>query len=73
MARELQQGMTADERRLLLSLVAAEPDWKLLIMSVPHMQQLPGLRWKLQNLEHLRKRDPRKFAVQRDALARLLR
>jgi len=70
MVRELQQGMTADERRFLLSLVAAEPDWKLL--SVPHMQQLPGLRWKLQNLEHLRKRDARKFAEQRDALARLL-
>ena len=69
--RELQQGMTADERRFLLSLVAAEPDWKLL--SVPHMQRLPGLRWKLQNLEHLRKRDARKFAEQKDALARLLR
>lgn len=70
MVRELQQGLTADERRFLLSLVAAEPDWKLL--SVPHMQHLSGLRWKLQNLEHLRKRDARKFAEQRDALARLL-
>jgi predicted nucleotidyltransferase component of viral defense system len=70
MVRELQQGLTADERSFLLSLVAAEPDWKLL--SVPHMQQLPGLRWKLQNLEHLRKRDATKFAEQRDALARLL-
>ena len=70
MMRELQQGLTADERRFLLSLVAGEPEWNLL--GVPHVQQLPGLRWKLQNLDHLRKSDARKFAEQRDALARLL-
>src|SRR5262249_54743801 len=49
MVRELQQGLTKDERRFLLSLVAAEPEWALL--GVPHLQQLPGPRWKLQNLE----------------------
>ena len=70
MVRELQQGMTADERRFLLSLVAAEPEWNLL--DVPHVQQLPGVRWKLQNLERLRKADARKFADQSNALARLL-
>ena len=69
MVRELQQGLTADERRFLLSLVAAEPEWSLL--GVPHLEQLPGLRWKLQNLERLRKADARKFADQADALARL--
>lgn len=70
MAHEIQQGLTADERRFLLSLVAAEPDWKLL--GVPHVQHLPGLRWKLQNLERLRKADIRKFAEQSQSLARLL-
>ena len=40
MVRELQQGLTADERRFLLSLVAAEPEWTLL--GVPHLEQLPG-------------------------------
>jgi predicted nucleotidyltransferase component of viral defense system len=69
MMRELQQGLTADERRFLVSLVAAEPEWSLL--GVPHLEQLPGLRWKLQNLERLRKADARKFADQADALARL--
>ena len=69
MMRELQHGLTADERRFLLSLVAAEPEWSLL--GVPHLEQLPGLRWKLQNLERLRKADARKFADQADALARL--
>jgi predicted nucleotidyltransferase component of viral defense system len=69
MVRELQQGLTADERKFLLSLVAAEPEWKLL--EVPHLEQLPSLRWKLQNLERLRKADARRFAEQSDTLARL--
>jgi predicted nucleotidyltransferase component of viral defense system len=68
MVRELQQGLTADERRFLSSLVAAEPEWALL--GVPHLEELPGLRWKLQNLEQLRKADARKFAEQKDALTR---
>ena len=45
MMRELQQGLSTDERRFLLSLVAAAPEWSLL--GVPHLEQLPGLRWKL--------------------------
>jgi hypothetical protein len=69
MVRELQQGLTKDERQFLLSLVAAEPEWALL--GVPHLEQLPGVRWKLQNLERLRKADPQKFAEQKDTLTRL--
>jgi len=69
MMRELQQGLSVDERRFLLSLVAAAPEWSLL--GVPHLEQLPGMRWKLQNLERLRKTNARKFAEQSDALARL--
>ncbi len=70
MVRELQAGLSTDERRFLLSLVAAEPEWSLL--GVEHLEQLPGLRWKLQNLERLRKANPRKFAHQSATLAQLL-
>jgi hypothetical protein len=70
MMRELQDGLSANERRFLLSLVAADPEWPLL--DVPHLDQLPGPRWKLQNLERLRKTNARKFAEQSDALVRLL-
>ncbi|MDE2346497.1 MAG: nucleotidyl transferase AbiEii/AbiGii toxin family protein [Gammaproteobacteria bacterium] len=70
MIRELQQGLTADERRFLLSLVAAEPEWKLL--DLPHLEQLPGPRWKLQNLERLRESNAGKFAKQSAVLTRLL-
>jgi hypothetical protein len=70
MVRELQRDLTAEERRFLLSVVAAEPAWDLL--DVPHLEQLPSLRWKLQNLERLRKADVKKFGEQTETLARLL-
>ena len=70
MMRELQQGLTEDERRFLLSLVTAEPEWALL--DIPHVEKLPGVRWKLQNLERLRKANARKFAEQSEELAQRL-
>ena len=70
MVRELQQGLTLDERQFLLSLIAAKPEWSLL--GIPHLEQLPGLKWKLQNLERLRKSNAKNFAEQSDALARHL-
>lgn len=70
MMRELQQGLTDEERRFLLSLVTAEPEWALL--DIPHVEKLPGVRWKLQNLERLRKANARKFAEQSEELARRL-
>ena len=42
------------------------------LLGVEHLEQLPGLQWKLQNLEQLRKVNPKKFAAQSDALAQLL-
>jgi hypothetical protein len=38
MMRELQEGLSADERRFLLSLVTAEPEWPLL--GVAHESQV---------------------------------
>src|SRR5579885_2650052 len=71
MMRELQHGLTGAERRFLLSIVVAEPEWTLL--GVRHLEQLPSLKWKLQNLEKLRKANAKKFGEQADTLARLLR
>jgi len=36
------------------------------------MVELPGIRWKLNNLGHLQTSNPKKFNEQREALARLL-
>ncbi len=71
MMRELQNALDASERRFLLTLVANQPDWSLL--NVRHAQELPGVRWKLHNLGQLQKANPKKFAEQSEALAKLLK
>lgn len=70
MMHELQSGLDSDERRFLLSLIANQPEWPLL--GIEHVDQLPGIRWKLHNLGQLQKANARKFAEQADMLARLL-
>jgi len=70
MVRELQRGLDDNERRFLLSLVAGTPDWSLL--GIAHLEHLPGVRWKLQNLTLLKKNNPKKFTEQADALAKRL-
>ncbi len=64
---ELQQSLDKDEREFLLSLVAGSPDWARL--GVDHVERLPGVRWKLQNLLQLKKSNSRKFVEQADQLA----
>jgi hypothetical protein len=71
MIRDLQGTLDANERLFLLTLVSNEPDWSLL--RVPHAQELPGIRWKLHNLGQLQKVNPKKFAEQAAALAKLLK
>jgi len=42
------------------------------LLGIEHVDQLPGIRWKLHNLGQLQKANARKFAEQVDMLARLL-
>lgn len=67
---ELPRALDAGERAFLLSLVRNAPQWNLL--DIDHLQDLPGIRWKLRNLEQLAERSPAKFAAQGDALAERL-
>lgn len=67
---ELTAGLSADERQFLISLVNASPDWSLL--GGGHLEQLPAIRWKLQNLERLAETNRRKFREQADELERRL-
>jgi predicted nucleotidyltransferase component of viral defense system len=67
---ELQRNLDANERQFLLSLVQNNPQWSQL--GFEHLQELPGLRWKLRNLTQLAKANPKKFSEQADALRRLL-
>jgi hypothetical protein len=63
--------LTADQRRFLISLVNAEPEWNR--MQCPHLAELSAIRWKLENLRKLQKSNPRKFHMQAEALEERLR
>ena len=63
----LRSMLTNAERRFLLSIKLGEPDWSLL--PIPHLEQLPAVRWKLDNIQAL-KRNPVKHT---DAVERLRR
>ena len=71
MVSELQAGLDAREREFLLSLARNEPNWGLL--DIEHLVQLPGIRWKLRNLEQLAKANPQKLKAQAQELEALLR
>ena len=51
--------LDANERVFLRTLVRARPDWSLL--DIPHLAELPAIRWRLRNLEQLSRRQPERF------------
>lgn len=67
LVREIQLGLDEEERRFLLSMVAGTPEWTRL--GINHLEHLPGVRWKLQNLAQLQKTSAKKFAEQAELLA----
>lgn len=64
--RELPAALDADEREFLRSLLRAQPDWSRL--DIPHLQELPAIRWRLQNIEQLSRRQPDRFRDLADSL-----
>ena len=71
MIAELHENLTQQERRFLLSIANAEPDWSLL--DIEHLEQMPAVRWRLQNLRKLAETNPTKFRDQADELAQRLK
>ena len=70
MIAELKAGLDAAEREFLLSLARNEPNWELL--GIEHLEQLPGIRWKLANLGRLANSNPKKLKEQARMLEHLL-
>jgi len=54
----IHQRLSGDEKRFLLSFKMGEPDWNLF----PHLalKNLPAIKWKLLNLQKLKKDNPNK-------------
>jgi len=63
---ELPVALTDAQRRFLLSVANADPEWSL--MPCAHLSELPALRWKLQNIAKLKRSNPRKLQQQADEL-----
>ena len=68
---DVQERLTGDIAAFLLSVHDAEPDFDLI--GFPHAGKLPAVRWKLLNLEVLKRDNPSKHAAQRSALEALCR
>lgn len=52
LVQDLPRALSDQHRTFLLSLVQNQPRWDC--MPFPHLQELPAIRWKLQNLAKLR-------------------
>jgi predicted nucleotidyltransferase component of viral defense system len=63
---EIHSSLDADEKAFLISLAAARPEWGKL--GIPHLAQLPAIRWKLGHLQKLKEADPAKFQAQSQEL-----
>jgi len=51
--KTIQKTLTENERLFLLSIKQGEPAWDLI--DLPHIQQLPAIQWKLQNIQKMDK------------------
>ena len=52
LVQDLPRALTDQHRSFLLSLVQNQPRWDCMLF--PHLQELPAIRWKLQNLAKLK-------------------
>ncbi|OFZ71187.1 MAG: hypothetical protein A3K03_09870 [Bdellovibrionales bacterium RIFOXYD1_FULL_44_7] len=53
MITQLNTDLSADERAFLISIKEGNPRWELL--SLPGIENLPGLQWKLNNVRKMPK------------------
>ncbi|MGM0562495.1 MAG: nucleotidyl transferase AbiEii/AbiGii toxin family protein, partial [Pseudomonadota bacterium] len=68
---DIRERLTGGIAAFLLSLHDTTPDFDLI--GLPEAANLPAIRWKLMNLERLKRENPGKHAVQREALEGLFR
>ena len=64
--RELPAALDENEREFLRTLVHTEPDWSLL--RIAHLEYLPAIRWRLENLRQLARSNPARLRALSDAL-----
>lgn len=65
--RDILAGITENQKHFLLGLVKLDTRWDLLRCT--HASELPALRWKIKNLDDLRRKNLKKFQLQERLLA----
>lgn len=67
---DIRTRLTGDIAGFLFSLHNAAPDFNLI--GLPEAATLPAVRWKIRNLAWLKRNNPHKHAVQREATESML-
>ena len=67
MIATLHRDLDAGERAFLVTLAECVPAWDR--MGLAHLNAMPAIQWKLQNLTKLKEKNPAKFEEQSQELA----
>ena len=59
LVQTIKAALTEKDKEFLLSFKAGNPDWAL--FPIDTVKELPAVRWKLKNIERLKKENPKKF------------
>lgn len=62
--------LTLEDKRFLVSFKEADPIWEF--FNVENASELPAVRWKLQNIERLKRENPQKHSDLVDTLEKVL-
>jgi phenylpropionate dioxygenase-like ring-hydroxylating dioxygenase large terminal subunit len=68
--REINQGLTANERQFLISFLEGVPIWNS--VEFADFEKFPAIQWRLHNILKLKQRDPEKHRQQLHTLTRIL-
>ncbi|MCQ2914017.1 MAG: hypothetical protein MJ247_02350 [Alphaproteobacteria bacterium] len=62
LVKEINSSLNGNDKQLLLDFVQLKAD--LSASSIPNLDKLPGIKWKIKNLENLKETNPEKFKEQ---------
>jgi len=60
LVEQINTSLTKKDKAFLISFNNAEPDW--LLFSLKGAESLPGVKWKLQNIQNLKQANPKKHS-----------
>lgn len=66
----ISERLTENHRKFIYSIKSLEPQWDL--FEKPECQNMPGIQWKLRNIEQLRQKDIKKYEAQCQKLSKIL-